>query len=337
MKIVRNGRFHDVLSTPVFLFFLLVGHGISLAVPHAEVDQPVWNFGAVTNLAGLTHDFIIRNSGDSPLKIHHVLSSCNACLRVGIEKTNLPAGSTTVLHSFLDLRLLSGTVSRAILVDCNDPKNPSFALELTGLVVPAYQLNPAEINLDLSQGQTAGTMEILPLFKLHADLSQVFCDDTNLEIAISPRQAAGFLLAVQVGKNRPRGNGVVRATVRSPDTNDLPCYVNIFFHHPPDVELLPARLLFKPQAEPQTRILWVKQHGTAPLTLLDAVPSSDKIHCEIDPDPAGLNYRIYVTAWQQAPMAGQTNMLTLKFKDSLNQAKSLTVSVFVEQPWPEAK
>ena len=66
---------------------------------------------------------------------------------------------------------------------------------------------------------------------------------------------------------------------------------------------------------------------------MDAVPSSDKYHCEIDPDPAGMNYRIYVNAWQQADCAGQTNALLLKFAAPPGgQERSVTIPMSVESP-----
>jgi hypothetical protein len=75
--------------------------------------------------------------------------------------------------------------------------------------------------------------------------------------------------------------------------------------------------------------MWLKQHGQAPLTLLDVVPSSDLLRCEIEAVPASPNYRIYVTAVEQATSAGQTNSLTLKMRDQLGQERSIPVSVLV--------
>ena len=234
------------------------------------------------------------------------------------------------MHSRLDLRQLSGDITRTILVDCNDPQSPSSVIELTGVVVPAYQVVPAEISLDLSQGQRTSMVEILPLVKLRANLSQAVCDDTNLVVTVSPKSSAGFVLIVQAQKTFPRGDAAVNVTVRSADTNDLPCHLTAWIHNPPDLELVPLQLTFQPQAEPQMRILWLKQHGASRLNLLDAIPSSDKYHCEIDPDPDGLDYRIYVTAWQQQSFAGMTNVLTLKMANSLDHAKSVGIPVFVE-------
>ena len=327
-----SGSFRVFLRVAVFCFCLFVAGRKISAAPHMEVGQPVWNFGAATNVAMLTHDFVIRNSGDAPLEISRVLSSCSACLAAGIEKTNIPPGGAAVLHSRLDLRLLSGEITRAILVDCNDPQSPSFALELAGWVVPAYQMVPVGFSLDLSQGRSAGTTEIFPQFKLHADLSRVICDDTNIEADVSPMPPAGFLLSVRVKETFPRGTAVAMMTVRSADSNDPPCRLSILIRNPPDLELIPEQLRFQPQAESQTRILWLKQHGSSPMALLDAVPSSDKYHCEIDPDPASYDYRIYVDARQQDQVAGQTNLLTLKLKDSQNREKLITVPILMERP-----
>ena len=305
--------------------------GIASAAPRIEADQPVWNFGAVTNLAELTHDFVIRNTGDAPLEINRVLSSCSACLLVGIGKTNLPPGGTTAVQGRLDLRLLSGHLSRTILVECNDSLTPSLVFELNGFVAPAYQMIPPGINLDLSRGQSSGVMEIFPLLKTNISLSHVTCDDPNLTVTLSAKTNAGFLLAGQVDKNIPRGDKVIPLTLRSSDTNDFPCRVIVFIHHPPGLELIPSQLRFLPLAAQQTRILWLKQHDVEPWTLLDAVPSSDKYHCEIDPDPVGMDYRIYVSAWQQEACAGQTNALLLKFADAPGgKARSMTIPMSVE-------
>jgi hypothetical protein len=335
LQVSGQGRFRGWFNVALFWFCLWLARISIFAAPRMEVEQPLWNFGAVTNLAELTHDFVVRNSGDAPLEISSVVSSCSACLRAGIGKNKIPPGGTTLLHSRLDLRQLSGAISRSILVDCNDPTNPSVPLELNGWVTPAYQMMPADLSLELSQGQSAATMEILPLIQLHADLSQVRCDDTNLEATVSPNPAGGFLLAVQARENLPRGNSVAQIIIRSADSNDLPCRVTVFIHHPPDLEVIPARLSFLPQAEPQMRILWLKQHGVAPMALLDAVPSSDKFHCEIDPDPSGINYRIYVNAMQLEAAVSQTNTLILKLADSRNGKEQAVTVPLVVEPQPE--
>jgi hypothetical protein len=234
----------------------------------------------------------------------------------------------TRLHSRLDLRQLNGGVARAIFFDCNDPQNPSLILEIAGSVVPAYQISPEIITLDLSAGPEPATVEILPLFKLHANLSRAFCEATNLEVTIAAGSSPGYELTVRAKKTLPYGDSVARVIVSSMDSNDLPCQVVVSVHNPPDLELIPAHLSFETQMDPQTRILWIKQHGAAPMTLLDVIPPSDKFHCEIDPDPDGFDYRIYISTGQLA--TSMTNALTLQMADRQGQKKAIPVPLMVE-------
>jgi len=299
------------------------------AAPHLGIAQPNWNFGVVTNQEQLTHDFVISNTGDVPLEITRLLSSCSACLEVDMKHTILAPGATAPIHSRLDLRQMNGDVARAIFLDCNDPDNPSVVLELSGTVVQAFQITPDIVTLDLTQGRQSVPIEIEPLIKLHSNLSRIVCANTNLEATITTN-SFGYELTMQPKKSLPYGDAMVQVVVSSADTNDLTCRVVFSIHNPPDLELIPAILDFRAQTDPQTRILWIKQHGPAPLALLDVIPPSDKFHCEIDPDPDGVDYRVYVyTGSLPVPV---TNTLTLKMQDFHGEKKSFSVPMEVAAP-----
>jgi hypothetical protein len=311
----------------VIYFGFLAGSRVS-AAPRLEIAQPAWNFGLVTNLPELTHDFVISNTGDAPLVITNLLSSCSVCLEVALDKTIISPGGTARLHSQLDLRQLNGEAARAIFFDCNDPQNPSVILEISGTVVPAYQISPQIITLDLSAGPEPATVEILPLYKTHASLSRVFCDASNLEATIAAGTTSGYELTLRAKKTLPHGDSVARVVVSSVDSNDLPCQVVVSVHNPPDLELIPSDLSFQTREDSQTRILWIKQHGMTPMTLLDVIPPSDKFHCEIDPDPDGFDYRIYIST---GPLAtGMTNALILQMADQQGHKKAVPVPLMVE-------
>lgn len=185
-------------------------------------------------------------------------------------------------------------------------------------------MTPAEIDLDLSEGRQRAMAEVTPLFPLRAPLSQVFSENTNVLAKISPAGQRRFVLTVEALNSLPHGNAACQLTLSSADTNDPSFHAMVIIHNPPDLELLPDRLRFQPQAEPQMRMLWLKQHGAAPLNLLDIIPPSANFKCEIEPDSSGYNYRVYVDAWQLESVAGQTNELHLKMRDQ-NQNERLVV------------
>ena len=307
------------------------------AAPRIEVDQTLWDFGLATNVAAVSHAFVIRNAGDAELEINRVISGCDPCLRVGMEKTKISPGGQSALRCHLDLRALSGRISRTVTMECNDPVQPLLVLGVTGVVVPAYQITPTEISLDMARGQRWGIAEIVPALPLHAPLSLVECSDSNLAAQVSMIASNRFILTVQASESFPRGQTFVEITVQSADPNDLPCLVKAFVHHPPDLEVLPARLRFQFKTEPQMRMFWLKQHGTEPLLLLDAIPSSDKFHCEVDPDAAGYNYRIYVTAWRLEEEGGRTHSINLKMRDPAGAERFVPVPISVEQAISAAK
>src|SRR5436190_1300935 len=134
------------------LVVLLAGSGAGVDAKMA-VDLPTYNFGFVANDSQVLHDFVIRNTGDNTLEIRRVVSECEACLTANIEKMKIPPGGTSVLHCRLDLRSLSGRVSRTVSVDGDDSREGPLVLELRGEVVSAYRVSPPAIGLDLSQGQ----------------------------------------------------------------------------------------------------------------------------------------------------------------------------------------
>jgi hypothetical protein len=300
--------------------------------PRITIDHQFWDFGTVTNGGILSHDYCISNAGDGPLIISNVISTCGVCLHAYIDTTNIPSGTRTVIHAKLDLRVLDGDVSRDILVNCNDPQNPASVLELNGVSLRMYQVIPLSPVLDLTAGPNVTTAEITPLFKLHAPLSRVSCEDTNFRADVSPEGGGTFLLTVRAADWFPGDSGVVAMTIRSSGSNDPPCSIGVYVRNPPKMELLPTQLTFQPQAEEQTRVLWLKQHGSSLLALLDAIPPSSNFHCEIDPDPDGYDYAIYVTASQLPSTRGRIGALLLKMMDASHQEKDVNVPIYVAPP-----
>lgn len=331
MRRNRAGRSFRVIVVLV-AFPLLALCGNVSGSPRMAIDHQFWNFGTITNGAVLSHDFCISNAGDAPLIISNIASTCGVCLHAYIDTTNVPPGTETLIHAKLDLNVLDGAVTRGVLVNANDPQNPASILELDGVSVRMYQVDPLSPVLDLTAGPNTTTAEITPMFKLRAPLSRVSSEDTNLQADISSEAGGSFLLTVRAADWFPGDSGVVPMTVCSSDTDDPPCSVGVYVRNPPKMELLPTQLVFQAQNGEQTRVLWLKQHGSSPLTLLDAVPPPGDFQTEIDPDPDGYDYAIYVTASQLPSKKGQIGNLLLKMMDTSHQRKDVNVPIVLGLP-----
>ncbi len=229
------------------------------------------------------------------------------------------------------MRALSGPVARSLLLESNDPRCPSIALDLIGLVTPFFKVNPHDLLLDLSGGPQTATTEIYPLVNLRAPLSAIVCTNNAITAQLSQPASNRFVLTIQALETLPRGDRVFNVILRSADAADPTCLVKGTIHNPPDLEITPQRLRFEAQDEPQMRVLWIRQHGKTPLRLLDAVPSSDTLHCEIDPDPASYDYRVYVTACNQESAAGRQAVVRLRMDDGKEKERFFQVPVWIGQ------
>lgn len=301
------------------------------AVPRIEVAQPVWDFGAVTNLAQVAHTFEVRNTGDSDLVIEEIKSGCDSCLHARADKRRISPGQSASVYCQLDLRSIDGSVKRIVTVRSSDPKSRVVSLELRGESWPAFRVYPANIALDLSKGRTNELLEIKAVRPMRQSLSRVECDNTNIIAILFAKGPALWDLSVNVKDTVPRGTTKIVLYLTSGDPEDPVCEVRGTVRRPGNLEILPTGLRFAPKQGLQMRILWVKQHGDPPLRLLDAVCPTNDYQCEIAPGPDGRDYRILVTARNLENVIGRVGELSLKVADIDNVENFVSVPISVLQ------
>lgn len=308
---------------------LLLSVGSATAGPRLQVSDAVWDFGSVTNVQEIAHDFLLRNEGDTPLEIIRVNSGCDSCLTAAVEKKTIPPGDVGLLRCRADLRHHTGAFTRNLTLFSNDSDQPTFAFSVTGMVVPLFEVTPPEVSVDLGSGQRNGVAQILPLLRLHAPLSRVQLDNTNMIAQISRPSAGGYTLTVQPLPTLPRGRTKFQARVQSADSRDPSCLVGGIVYNPSDLEIVPPALHLQPKAGVQSRIVWLRQRGMGPMTLVDLVVPSGNMRATVEPDASGYNYRIDILAWEQQRAAGSTNQLLLKMRDQFNHDNLVPVPVVV--------
>ena len=118
----------------LWLFFLL-----PIAVqaeaprnPKLVCDAPVFDFVATTNTQ-ITHTFVLKNEGLSPLIIERISTGCGCVVAASRDKTIAP-GATGAVDLTITLRGRSGSQRLTTYVHSNDPDNPYFQLQCIGQV-----------------------------------------------------------------------------------------------------------------------------------------------------------------------------------------------------------
>ncbi len=131
----------------VFAFILtLVFTSLALAAPRTAVDQPVFDFGTVAQGKKVDHSFTIKNSGDTPLTIGQVSTSCG-CTVAEVSSRSIPPGKSANIRATFDSTNFSGSISKTIYVHTNDPKTPVYSLTIKGKLFEQIEITPKQLNL----------------------------------------------------------------------------------------------------------------------------------------------------------------------------------------------
>ncbi len=121
------------------IFFLILVFFASTAF--AQIGQPKisamhkkFDFGKVAQHRFVSHDFIIYNTGTSPLKIKNVKSSCG-CTVAKPAKNEIAPGESAKISVTFNTDSRTGNQRKHIYIYSNDPANPEFRLSITARIV----------------------------------------------------------------------------------------------------------------------------------------------------------------------------------------------------------
>jgi len=301
------------------------------APPRLDSPSSLWNFGRVTNAVILSQDFLLLNRGESDLTVTCVVSGCDACLTASPDASVIPAGGSSRLRCRLDIRKLQGWVRRTITVDSNDPKRPSFEFLVEGYVAPAYRCQPPEAILRLGSGSNAAQIRVTPLVQLRSPLKVLECADTNLLATVAEAGRGSFNLNVGGRGEFPPGRKESELLLGTGHPEDPQCLITVLIDYPPALEVIPPILHLQVSSTPQARILWVNQHGSEPLRLVDVIAPSKELRCEMERVPPGSDYRIHVWFSGRAHALGTEAALLLKLEDRMHEQRTWTVPIQMDR------
>jgi len=111
--------------------------------PKISCAEPSFNFGEREEAETLDHQFVIQNTGNFPLTISKVTSSCG-CTAVKAEKSHVQPGESTIISASWKLEARLGKQTKTILVFSNAPehKKQGYQLTIAAEVVSDIVLEP---------------------------------------------------------------------------------------------------------------------------------------------------------------------------------------------------
>jgi len=218
--------------------------------PRAGVSEPQHDFGVMDPLTVGEHDFVIRNSGTTPLKLRTGPTTCK-CTVSGLARGEVPPGeSTTVRLTWNTGRdehyEHSGTVFTS------DPDQPMIELRVAGRVRVLIAADQPEISLGTfdpdtptvverliySQTLSQFTIEDLRSNVSHLQWEVLPADDAAAE-QFQARHARRLRLTLPAGLATGTFTDLVRVTIRAAGREQEPLTLEL-----PLMGTVPRRLAF---------------------------------------------------------------------------------------------
>ena len=119
----------------ICFLFLLVCHCAMAQKASLVCEKPMHDFGTIKEADGkVEHDFIIKNTGDKPIAISKISSSCG-CTVPEWDKAPLRPGQESKVHVVFNPHNRNGKFNKTITVHLSGQKN-AFLLFIRGKIIP---------------------------------------------------------------------------------------------------------------------------------------------------------------------------------------------------------
>lgn len=124
-----------IISILLVLIFLKINTGsVHAGVPKLFIPDPIQNLGEITESQTVKFAFIINNTGDATLEILSVTPDCG-CAKVRIMKPAIAAGEQGEIRVFFNSKGQSGSFTKLIIIETNDPAEPVKIIKYKGTVL----------------------------------------------------------------------------------------------------------------------------------------------------------------------------------------------------------
>lgn len=109
--------------------------------PKAVLEETVFDFGVMAVGESGAHDFVVRNTGEAPLKLAKGVVQCK-CTVSGLQNDEIPPGGEASIRLEYTPRQ-TGIFGQGAAIWTNDPTQPKLEIRVEGMLVPELMIEPA--------------------------------------------------------------------------------------------------------------------------------------------------------------------------------------------------
>ncbi len=213
----------------LLLTFLILPTTV-LAAPHLQAETALFNFGRVAEGSKTEHTFRFQNTGDTPLIISKVRSSCG-CTAALLSAKELAPGEWGELKTTFNSKGFQGSVTKTIVVYSNDPDQQKARFRLQGEVQKELLVSPRRLQFSAIKDKApfAATINLRNDGTSNIFLSDLKTTSEELQAELSSSQLApgesvqiAIRLAPDTDKSRFAGYVTLRTSSPRAPTLRIP-------------------------------------------------------------------------------------------------------------------
>jgi hypothetical protein len=261
----------------------------NIAGPRILFDSTTSDFGQV--LAGelVKHVFTFTNAGAGNLVISKVQPGCG-CTSAGQWTRLVKPGETGCIPIQLNTAGFVGKIAKAILVTCNDPRQPILSLNLRGTARRAMDIQPPVAILNLQPDSPFGRAFIRITNHLEEPLLLSAPQVTNstlgaaLETIVFGREYAVVVSnAVALPPGAQAANIALRTSLANLPVISIPVLANVS----PTFTVSPPQVNLALQTNSQVAYLAILSHSTNAVSLSDPQVTADGVKVTVEETKPG--------------------------------------------------
>ena len=199
-------------------------------LPKIHFEAPVHEFGEAQRGTLVRHNFVVNNTGSSPLEIKEVKPTCG-CTLAGDWPKLLQPGQSGIIPIQVKTDNLRGVVTKSVRVTSNDPKDPVASLQIKGKVWTPIEY-PASVILRTQKSRDSAVSKTVKITNTQEDpltISDIRSSNPNFKAEITTlKHGKEFELTITAVP--PLNYGVNRAKITVKTSNPEMSELNLTTH-----------------------------------------------------------------------------------------------------------
>lgn len=139
-------------------------------LPKVQVDEPHYDFDSMQRGTSKSHEFVIRNVGEAPLKLRAGTTTCK-CTLSEVDESALAPGESTKVKVTWSAKSDNGPFRQTANILTNDPLRSSVELTVDGKIMSASGVEPTDLAFDKIPVGESRTSTVYVMAMLQDDLT----------------------------------------------------------------------------------------------------------------------------------------------------------------------